>query len=63
VLRTIERERASLITVTGDAVVRPLLDEMRTGEYDLSSLAVIGNGSAVLTPRSRSRCWNCSRTP
>lgn len=50
VLRTIERERASLITVTGDAVVRPLLDEMRTGNYDLSSLAVIGNGSAVLTP-------------
>ena len=50
VLRTIERERASLITVTGDAVVRPLLDEMRTGKYDLSSLAIIGNGSAVLTP-------------
>lgn len=50
VLRTVERERATLITVTGDAVVRPLLDEMRTGKYDLSTLAVIGNGSAVLTP-------------
>lgn len=50
VLRTVERERASMLTVTGDAVMRPLLDEMRTGRYDLSSLAVIGNGSAVLTP-------------
>ncbi|WP_068278263.1 AMP-binding protein, partial [Aldersonia kunmingensis] len=49
VLRTVEREKAMAITVTGDAVVRPLLDEMRTGKYDLSSLAIIGNGSAVLT--------------
>lgn len=49
VLRAIERERASLLTVTGDAVMRPLLDEMRTGNYDLSSLAVIGNGSVALT--------------
>ena len=48
-LRTIEREGASMITVVGDAVVRPLLDEMRTGHYDLSSLAIIGNGSAALT--------------
>lgn len=55
VLRVIERERATLITVTGDAVVRPLLDEMRTGTYDLSSLAVIGNGSAVLTPEIKAQ--------
>jgi fatty-acyl-CoA synthase len=50
VLRTVEREGASMITVTGDAVMRPLLDEMRTGRYDLSTLGIIGNGSAVLTP-------------
>lgn len=50
VLRTIERERAAMITVVGDAVVRPLLDEIRSGDHDLSSLAVIGNGSASLTP-------------
>lgn len=49
VLRTLEREKASTITVTGNAVMRPLLDEMRTGAYDLSSLTIIGNGSAVLT--------------
>lgn len=50
VLRTVEREGASRIMVTGDAVMRPLLDEMRTGRYDLSTLAVIANGGAVLTP-------------
>lgn len=49
VLRTLEREKASTITVTGNAVMRPLLEEMRTGAYDLSSLSIIGNGSAVLT--------------
>jgi len=49
VLRTIEREQAGFITVVGDAVVRPLLEEIRTGRYDLSSLAVVGNGSVALT--------------
>jgi fatty-acyl-CoA synthase len=50
ILRTVERQRASMLTVVGDAVVRPLLDEMRTGRHDLSSLVVIGNGGARLTP-------------
>lgn len=50
ILRTIERERAATITVVGDAVVRPLLDEIKTGRYDLSSLVIVGNGSAALSP-------------
>ncbi|MCW2801743.1 MAG: acyl-CoA synthetase [Aeromicrobium sp.] len=50
ILRTIEREGAATITVVGDAVVRPLLDEIKTGRYDLSSLVVVGNGSAALSP-------------
>ena len=50
VLRTLEREKASTITVTGNAVMRPLLAEMKTGKHDLSSLTIIGNGSAILSP-------------
>ncbi|MDR7086326.1 acyl-CoA synthetase (AMP-forming)/AMP-acid ligase II [Aeromicrobium panaciterrae] len=50
ILRTIDRESAATITVVGDAVVRPLLDEIKTGRYDLSSLVIIGNGSAALSP-------------
>ncbi len=55
VLRTVERERCVMMTVVGDAVCRPLLDEMEKGTYDLSSLAVIGNGSAPLTPTVKER--------
>jgi acyl-CoA synthetase (AMP-forming)/AMP-acid ligase II len=55
VLRTVERERIAMLTVVGDAVVRPLLDEMQRGSYDLSSLAVVGNGGAALTPTVKER--------
>ncbi len=55
VLRTVEREGAVMLTVVGDAVMRPLLAEIETGRYDLSTLAVIGNGSAPLTPTIKER--------
>ena len=55
VLRTVERERGVMLTVVGDAVMRPLLAELETGRYDLSSLAIIGNGSAPLTPAIKER--------
>jgi acyl-CoA synthetase (AMP-forming)/AMP-acid ligase II len=55
VLRTVERERCTTITVVGDAVARPLLAEIEKGSYDLSSLIVIGNGSAALTPTIKER--------
>ncbi|MDV6013787.1 acyl-CoA synthetase [Haloechinothrix sp. LS1_15] len=55
VLRAVDRERASTITVVGNAMVRPLLDEIETGDYDLSSLAVIGNGGAPLIPALKER--------
>lgn len=55
VWRTVERERCAMLTVVGDAVARPLLDELGRHSYDLSSLAVIGNGSAPLTPAVKER--------
>jgi acyl-CoA synthetase (AMP-forming)/AMP-acid ligase II len=55
VLRTVERERCAMLTVVGDAVARPLIEEIEKGGYDLSSLAVIGNGSAPLTPTIKER--------
>jgi acyl-CoA synthetase (AMP-forming)/AMP-acid ligase II len=55
ILRAVERERASMITVVGNAVMRPLLEEMKTGHYDLSSLVVIGNGGARLTSELKER--------
>jgi fatty-acyl-CoA synthase len=34
--------------VVGDAIARPLLDEIETGKYDLSGLVTITNGGAPL---------------
>jgi acyl-CoA synthetase (AMP-forming)/AMP-acid ligase II len=55
ILRVVERESVNAIAVVGDAVARPLLAEMETGRYDLSSLFIIGNGSAALTPPVKDR--------
>ena len=43
------------ITVVGDAIARPLLDQIETGSYDLSRLAAITNGGATLSPTVRDR--------
>ncbi len=48
-LRTAEHEKVTGITVVGDAMARPLADEIEGGSYDLSSLGVIANGGAALS--------------
>ncbi len=54
-LRVASRERVLSIPIVGDAVARPLLDELERGDHDLSGLAAINNGSAPLTPGVRAR--------
>ncbi|MBV9641507.1 MAG: acyl-CoA synthetase [Mycobacteriaceae bacterium] len=54
-LRLAERERVLNIPVVGDAIARPLLDEIETGKYDLSGLLSISNGGAPLSPTVRQR--------
>jgi acyl-CoA synthetase (AMP-forming)/AMP-acid ligase II len=55
VVRTIERERVSVVTVVGDAMARPLLAAVEKGIADVSSLGVIANGGAILTPYVKQR--------
>ncbi|MBI2704744.1 MAG: AMP-binding protein, partial [Actinobacteria bacterium] len=56
VWQTIEREKVNLITVVGDAVVRPLVDAWdEHGPFDVSSLFSIGSGGAPLSPALRKR--------
>lgn len=50
VVRTIEREQVLVATVVGDAMARPLLDAIRAGTADVSTLSVVANGGAQLTP-------------
>ncbi|MEX0665896.1 MAG: acyl-CoA synthetase [Acidimicrobiia bacterium] len=51
VLRLAERERAASIMVVGDAMARPLADALAEpgASHDLSSVAVIGSGGAILS--------------
>jgi fatty-acyl-CoA synthase len=49
VLSTVARERATVLLIVGDAFARPLLDQLRRNEYDLSSLSLVGSGGAPLS--------------
>ncbi|MDT5081496.1 MAG: 3-oxocholest-4-en-26-oate---CoA ligase, partial [Mycobacterium sp.] len=55
VLRLVEREKVISIPVVGDAIARPLIDEIERGHYDLSSLITFTNGGAPLSPTVRER--------
>ncbi|MFZ0833519.1 MAG: acyl-CoA synthetase [Mycobacterium sp.] len=55
VVRTIEREGVSVVTVVGDAIARPLLAAIEAGNVDVSSLVAIANGGALLTPSIKER--------
>jgi acyl-CoA synthetase (AMP-forming)/AMP-acid ligase II len=55
VVRTIEREKVSAVTVVGDAMARPLVAAIEKGVADVSSLAVVANGGALLTPFVKQR--------
>ena len=47
--RTVERERVVSMAIVGDAFARPLIDQLRQGEYDLSSLRRVTSGGAIFT--------------
>ena len=55
VVRTIEREKVMTVTVVGDAMARPLVAAIEKGIADVSSLAVVANGGALLTPYVKER--------
>ncbi|MFI7589780.1 acyl-CoA synthetase [Spongisporangium articulatum] len=54
-LETAARERVLTIPLIGDAMARPLIDELAARRYDLGGLAAFVNGSAPLTPPVRER--------
>jgi 3-oxocholest-4-en-26-oate---CoA ligase len=44
---TAEREKVGMMTMVGDAYAAPLVEELRRGGYDLTSLNAIGTGGAA----------------
>jgi fatty-acyl-CoA synthase len=55
VVATIERQQAMVVTVVGDAMARPLAEAIERTTADVSSLAVVANGGALLTPTTKQR--------
>jgi acyl-CoA synthetase (AMP-forming)/AMP-acid ligase II len=49
------RERAISLPVVGDAVARPIVEELERNTYDLSGLAAVNNGGAPLSPAVKNR--------
>jgi acyl-CoA synthetase (AMP-forming)/AMP-acid ligase II len=46
---TVEREKAGILLIVGDAFGRPLLDQLDKKDYDLSHLFQLSSGGAILT--------------
>ncbi len=47
--RTVESRRVNALTIVGDAFARPLIDQLKEREYDLSSLTLVTSGGAIFT--------------
>ncbi|KAA0234424.1 MAG: Long-chain-fatty-acid--CoA/3-oxocholest-4-en-26-oate--CoA ligase [Acidimicrobiales bacterium] len=55
ILSTVEREGVNVLLIVGDAFGRPLIEEIESGGYDLSSLLMLVNGGAALSPTIKER--------
>ncbi|MGB3052119.1 MAG: acyl-CoA synthetase [Polyangiales bacterium] len=49
ILSLIAEEDVSTISLVGDAMAIPLVEELRNGDYDMSNLAVIASAGAILS--------------
>ncbi|HLX89265.1 MAG TPA: AMP-binding protein, partial [Acidimicrobiales bacterium] len=55
VWETVARERAVGVTVVGDAMARPLVEELERKDYDTSSLFAFGSGGAIMSEGIKTR--------
>jgi acyl-CoA synthetase (AMP-forming)/AMP-acid ligase II len=56
----VSSERVNMLIIVGDAMARPLADELAADRdaYDTSSLLVVGSGGAVLSPSTKEKLAN-----
>ena len=55
VLRTAVAEEVAVMVLVGDAMARPLADELERGSYDLSNLIAIATGGSATSPDAKRR--------
>jgi acyl-CoA synthetase (AMP-forming)/AMP-acid ligase II len=50
-----QAEKVNMLQIVGDAFARPLVDELASGIYDLSTLVAVISGGAALSPGMKER--------
>ncbi len=50
VWKAVQRHEVRVITITGDAMARPLIEAFRGGDYDASSVVAISSHAALFSP-------------
>jgi 3-oxocholest-4-en-26-oate---CoA ligase len=57
VLKVVEREHVTMLTVVGDALARPLVEALEElpGAYDTSSVLMLGSGGSILSADVKGR--------
>jgi acyl-CoA synthetase (AMP-forming)/AMP-acid ligase II len=54
--RTVERRKVNLLMIVGDAMARPLMEALREGGYDTSSLVAMASTGALFSPAVKDAC-------
>ncbi len=59
VLQTIEQERATMLTIVGDSMGRPIVEavEESPGRYDLGSVLMLGSGGSIMSADVKDRLF------
>jgi 3-oxocholest-4-en-26-oate---CoA ligase len=59
VLQTIENERATMLTIVGDSMGRPIVEavEASPGRYDLDSVLMLGSGGSIMSADVKDRLF------
>ena len=55
VWRTVETERVRTLSLIGDAMARPLIEELERGDYDVASLATVTSAAAIFSVEVKER--------
>jgi acyl-CoA synthetase (AMP-forming)/AMP-acid ligase II len=53
VVQLIEEEELTTISLVGDAMARPIVEVLRTGEYNTDTLVAVASAGAILSPTIR----------
>jgi acyl-CoA synthetase (AMP-forming)/AMP-acid ligase II len=54
--RAVEQHRAQLLMIVGDAMGRPLMEELERSSYDISSLIAVSSTGALFSPAVKDAC-------